>query len=72
MNTKILDRFANRLKELRKEKDITQEQLAIKTHVHPTYISKIETAKRNPTLKMIYLISRALGVSLHELFEFDK
>lgn len=72
MNTKILQRFGERLKELRKQNDLTQEQLAEKVNVHSTYVQKLETGKCNPSLKLIYKFSKALKINLHTFFEFEK
>lgn len=71
MNTKLLKRFGERLKELRKEKGFTQEQLAEKINVHQTYIGKLEIGKCNPSLMLIYKISKALKINLKTFFEFD-
>lgn len=72
MNTKVLKKFGERVKELRLEKGISQEELAEKVNVHRTYIGFIERGERNPALLNIYKISRALGVKLQTLFIFDK
>ncbi len=72
MNTKILQNLGKELKNLRKMRDFTQEELAEKVGVHATYIGKIEGGKSNPSIKMIFKISRALGVNLSKVFEFDK
>lgn len=71
MNTKILKKFGERVKELRLEKGISQEELAEKVNVHRTYIGFIERGERNPALLNIYKLSRALGVNLAVLFSFD-
>lgn len=72
MNTKILQKFGERLKKLRKENNLTQEQLAEKVNVHPTYVGKLEIGKCNPSLMLIYKFSKALKVNLHTFFEFEK
>ena len=72
MNTKILKNFGTRLKYIRKEKGLTQEELAEKVGIHPTYVGKIESGKSNLSLLMIFRISCALGIKLYEMFEFDK
>ena len=38
----VLKKFGERVRELRKERDISQEQLAFKAELHRTYISSIE------------------------------
>ena len=72
MNTKILENFGKAIKNVRLEKGLTQEFLAEKVGIHPTYVGKLESGKNNPSLKMIFKLSRALGISLCELFSFDK
>ncbi len=72
MNTKILERLGEQLRYLRKEQDLTQENLAEKIGVHPTYIGKIEGGKSNPSTITLFKLSRALKVKLSKVFEFDK
>ncbi|MFA7659309.1 MAG: helix-turn-helix transcriptional regulator [Candidatus Gastranaerophilaceae bacterium] len=71
MNTKILNKLGGRIKELRKEQNLTQEILAEKLNVHQTYIGKPETGKSNPSFMLIYRMSKVLKVNLHEFFKFD-
>ena len=63
----ILERFGNRVRELRKAQGISQEAFADKCGLNRTYISGIERGKRNVALCNIEAIARALGVSLSEL-----
>ena len=72
MNTKILENLGKQLKYLRKDKGLTQEQLAEKIGVHPTYVGKMEGGKSNPSTLMLFKISRALKIKLYDVFEFDK
>lgn len=72
MNTKILINLGKNLKRYRLEANLTQEQLAELVRVHPTYISKIEIGKSNPSAKMLFKISRALKIKLVDVFDFDK
>jgi transcriptional regulator with XRE-family HTH domain len=53
--------------ELRKERELTQVQLAKKTGLHVTYVSGLENGSRNPTWTVISSVSSALGVKLSEL-----
>lgn len=57
----------------RKEKDLTQLQLAEKVNLSRTYISNIEAPKSqvNPTLDVIFDIADALGIAVSKLFEID-
>ena len=45
MNTKILENLGAQLKRIRREKGLTQEVLAEKVKIHPTYVGKIESLK---------------------------
>ena len=72
MNTKILVHLGQNIKKYRQKCGLTQEKLAEKVKVHPTYIGKIELGKINPSVKRLYLISRALDIKLTDVFDFDK
>lgn len=72
MNTKILENLGKKLKEIRKDKSLTQEELAEKVSIHLTYVGKLESGKNNVSIKMLFKISRALKVKLSDIFEFDK
>lgn len=71
MNTKILENLGRNLKKYRKECNLTQEQLAEKVGIHPTYVGKLESGKNNPSVKMLFKISRALKIKLSNVFDFD-
>jgi transcriptional regulator with XRE-family HTH domain len=70
MITKNDKRLGKRIKKLRKAQKYTQEQLAEKVRVSTKYVQYIETAKRIPSLKLIYRIARALNIKVSELFPF--
>ena len=72
MNTKILENLGKTLKKIRLEQNITQETLAEKVNIHPTYVGKLESGKNNVSIKLLFKISRALNTDLHKIFEFDK
>lgn len=66
----ILRKFAKRIRELRKIKKMSQEQLAEKADLHPTFIGNLERAEKNPTLTSLEKIARAFNISLFELLAF--
>lgn len=68
MNTKEL--IGRRIKELRKKKDLSQEELSEQAEITPNYLSRIERGTENPTLDMFVKLSNALGVEIWELFDF--
>lgn len=57
------------LQERRKAMDLTQEALGFEIDMDRTYISDIETGKRNPSLVNILKLCTALKISATELFE---
>jgi transcriptional regulator with XRE-family HTH domain len=59
---KILILFGNRVRQLRKEKGLSQEELSFKADLHRTYIGMIERAEKNITLTNIEKIAKALDV----------
>lgn len=72
MNTNVLVNFGKNLKRYRLESNLTQEKLAELVGIHPTYVGKLEIGKCNPSVKMLFKISRALYVKLFDIFDFDK
>ena len=68
----IEKRFGERVKELRQIKGLSQEELAFRAKVHRTYLGGIERGERNPALKNIVAIAKALDISLSELFSYDR
>lgn len=56
-----------RIKQLRKERELTQEKLAEIATVDPKSIIQIENGKRNPTLKTIHKIAVGLKIPLYKL-----
>ena len=61
----ILLAFGHRVQELRKERNLSQEQLADLAGVHRTYIGMIERAEKNITLCNIERIAKALNMNIH-------
>lgn len=70
MENKLAKDFGNRVRELRKQQGISQEGLAGLADLDRTYIGGIERGIRNPSLRNIGKIARALGINIKELFEF--
>jgi transcriptional regulator with XRE-family HTH domain len=68
----IEKQFGERIRELRKAKGLSQEELAFRAKIHRTYLGSIERGERNPALKNIAAIAKALGVSISELFSYDR
>jgi transcriptional regulator with XRE-family HTH domain len=60
-----------RLKEVRSEKGISQEELAYRSELTLSQIARIETLKTNPTISTLFKIIRALEIKPSYLFNFD-
>lgn len=60
-----------RIQGLRKQKQLTQEQLAEKMNSSVHYISSLERGIGNPTLNLFLKLANALDVGLWELFVFE-
>lgn len=61
------ERFAANLRHLRKEAGLSQEKLAHRTGLHPTEISRLERAVREPRLGTIVRLARGLKVGVDDL-----
>ena len=61
--------FGRRVRELRKAKEMSQEDFASLCGLDRTYISGIERGKRNVSLQNIHVIARALEVRLVDIFD---
>ncbi|MBI4686203.1 MAG: helix-turn-helix transcriptional regulator [Nitrospirae bacterium] len=68
METKKL--IGMRIKELRRSKHLSQEQLAEKADINSKYLSRMERGTENPTLDMLIKLSTALEVEMWEMFDF--
>ena len=64
----VLIAFGRKVQTLRKERNLSQEQLADMAGVHRTYIGMIERAEKNITLCNIERIAKALEVNIKDLF----
>lgn len=70
MKEPILVQFGQRIRQLRKERQFSQEQLAELTGFHRNYIGMVERGERNPALVNIKIFADSFGLSLGELLNF--
>jgi len=66
----IQKKLGEKIKEKRLEVGMTQEELADRTGLHRTYISGLESGTRNPALKNLNKLSKALKISIDSLMKF--
>ena len=57
-----------RIREIRKEKGYSQEELASRADLDRTYMTSVECGRRNISVVNLHKIAKALGVTLEELF----
>ncbi len=63
----VLAALGRNVRRSREEKSLTQEKLAEKAGLDPTYISGIERGLRNPGIKNVARLAKALRLSIGEL-----
>lgn len=61
--------LGKRVRALRREMGISQEELAFRAEIDRTYISQIERGIGNPSLLVLFKIGGVLGVTVLDLFE---
>ncbi|MBI5606601.1 MAG: helix-turn-helix transcriptional regulator [Deltaproteobacteria bacterium] len=65
----IEELFGNILKQLRNDKNLSQESLGFESGYHRTYISLLERGKKSPSLKTIFQLAKALGIKPSEIMD---
>ena len=60
----VTERFGMRIKELRVQQGISQEELGFRCHLSKNYISDVERGTRNVSLKAIDQFAKGLGITL--------
>ena len=62
----------NKIRELRKEKKVTQDELALAVGVTRQTIISLESGKYNASLQLAHKISRYFGLSIENVFIFEE
>jgi len=65
---RLLDRLGGEIKALRLNAGLSQEALALAAEVDRTYVSQLERGVANPSLMILYRISKVLGRELQIAF----
>ena len=65
----IRQQVGRNLKRIRKEKGMSQEELAFESGLHRTYISGIERGARNPTVLILAKLAETLKVRVSVLVD---
>lgn len=69
MSKAIRNKFGKQVRNLRRERGWSQEDLADNSGVHRTYIGAIERGEQNVSIDNIIKLAKALSVSLEQLFK---
>lgn len=65
----IFGRLGREIARIRKEGDLSQEDLAFEANIDRSYMAEIEEGKTNPGLKVLLKISRGLNIELWRLLK---
>ncbi|MDY2586105.1 helix-turn-helix domain-containing protein [Winogradskyella aquimaris] len=72
VNQFILKEFGNRIRFLRNQKNLSQEELSFITGFHRTYIGMIERGERNISLTNILVFAKAFEMDVSKLLDFQE
>lgn len=70
MDKILLEKLANRIKELRKQKKYTQDELAFRANIARSTLGNIESVKNDITFSKINKLAEAFEISLSEFLNF--
>jgi len=70
--SKILTNLGKKITQLRQQKGLNQESLAVRTGLSRSYITLMESGKKIPTISTLSLIADCLGVEIREFFSSDE
>jgi transcriptional regulator with XRE-family HTH domain len=63
----LLKQLGGRIRTIREERGLSQEELGFRSDLHRTYISEIELGQKNPTYLTLIKIAKALSMSIFDL-----
>ena len=69
MPDSVLIRYGRAIRQLRNDKQISQEEFADMCGMHRSYMSDVELGKRNISLENIEKIANALDMTISQLFK---
>ena len=65
----IRGQIANRIRQLREAKELTQEELAYRSDVNRTFMNHVENQHRNISIETLSKILKGLEISFKEFFD---
>lgn len=70
-NQTLLEEFGKRIRQLRTERNLSQEELSFQTGFHRTYIGMVERGERNISLSNIGVFAKTFEMSVSELLRVE-
>lgn len=64
--------IGQRIRELRKQNKLSQEQLALSADITTAYLGQIERGEKNPTVAVVAKLCGALGIGLSDCFSEEE
>ena len=61
--------IGQKIRSVREQNNLTQDQLALMVGIGRSYLAKVESGKRNPTVDFVEKVAGGLGMTLEELFK---
>lgn len=71
MTRSLSEKFGNRLYRIRKERKLTQLELAERINVSSDFIGLMERGVNSPSFKTLEKLSNVLEVPVYQFFHFD-
>ena len=65
-------KLSERIRNLRVEKNLDQDDFARQANLHRSHVSFLENAKYDPTLSTLFKVAKAFDISVSELLELDE
>ena len=69
LNNHLIKEFGERIRQLRLDKNLSQEKLSFATGFHRTYIGMIERGERNISLTNMAVFAKVFGLTISELLD---
>jgi transcriptional regulator with XRE-family HTH domain len=67
MDENLPQAFSEALKKIRKQKNLSQMELAARAKLHLNAVGALERGTRSPNLQTVHSLAKALGISMVEL-----
>ncbi len=67
----LVKKFGEKIVSLRKSAGLTQDELAFKVNISPSYLSAIERGISDTTISTAKRLAKAFNITLPKLFEFS-